>query len=253
MHLVRPVHPARNEAVFFDNRSACSRNNPHGSQGRNPRVPQGRFELRTFFLWADMVKISYSFVLNSYYIWEDTLRWSSRYSAMSTLSDACPFCSDPMIKKRVIAENAHARAFLSNMPIVPGHILVCPVRCVPRFDLLREEEALALLNLSMALKRPLATTLGALGFNYAWNEEQVAGQTVPHLHLHMLPRKLGDTGIHNYEPRKFLYRPGSRATCPESELITVSESIRNSLHLASFNPGKASSYFEDRGGASYGT
>jgi len=69
----------------------------------------------------------------------------------------------------------------------------------------------------------------AEGFNYAWNEELVAGQTVPHLHLHMLPRKKGDSGIVDYEPRKFLYRPGERSDSPDQELIKVTELIKKNL------------------------
>jgi hypothetical protein len=45
----------------------------------------------------------------------------------------------------------------------------------------------------------------------------------------MLPRKEGDTGITEYDPRKFLYRPGSRETSPDKELISVSERIKKEL------------------------
>lgn len=54
----------------------------------------------------------------------------------------------------------------------------------------------------------------------------MAGQTVPHFHLHIVPRKQGDAGILEYEPRKFLYRPGSREEGPEAELQSVAAQIR---------------------------
>lgn len=56
-----------------------------------------------------------------------------------------------------------------------------------------------------------------------------AGQTVPHFHLHVVPRKSGDSGILQYEPRVFLYRPGSRAISPSEELHQTAENIRNNL------------------------
>ncbi len=54
------------------------------------------------------------------------------------------------------------------------------------------------------------------------NDEKVAGQSVPHFHLHIVPRQEGDTGIYQYDPRQFLYRPGSRAESPELELQEIS-------------------------------
>ena len=54
----------------------------------------------------------------------------------------------------------------------------------------------------------------------------MAGQTVPHFHLHILPRKKGDTGITQYEPRIFLYRPGTRATLPQEELASLASLLR---------------------------
>ena len=77
-----------------------------------------------------------------------------------------------------------------------------------------DEEIKAIFDLRLQLKKALTKILGAEGFNYAWNEGKLAGQSVPHFHLHILPRKEGDTGITKYEPREFLYRPGSREESP---------------------------------------
>lgn len=63
----------------------------------------------------------------------------------------------------------------------------------------------------------------------AWNEGGVAGQTVPHLHMHLVPRKQGDEGITEYEPRKFLYRPGSRAESPVEEIREIAKLLKMEL------------------------
>lgn len=140
----------------------------------------------------------------------------------------CAFCEIPEIKERTIIKNDLVWAFPTNMPIVPGHTLICPIRCVSKIEDLTPEELKAVLHLHVELKKKLAAAFGAKGFNYAWNEERCAGQTVPHFHLHMLPRKEGDSGVYEYEPRKFLYRPGSRETSPEAELRAVAKLIRDS-------------------------
>ena len=75
----------------------------------------------------------------------------------------------------------------------------------------------------------LKKIFGAEGFHFAWNEGAIAGQSVPHLHLHIVPRRVGDGGITEFEPRKFLYRPGSREPSPEYELRAVAEEVRKAL------------------------
>ncbi len=144
-------------------------------------------------------------------------------------SKDCVFCSIPEIKERAVASNRFARAFPTNIPIVPGHILIAPKRCVALFSDMTEAEEKALFSLASKIKKALKKTFGAEGFNIAWNEGELAGQSVPHFHLHILPRKSGDAGILKYEPRKFLYRPGSREQTPEAELKKVAELIKKNL------------------------
>jgi diadenosine tetraphosphate (Ap4A) HIT family hydrolase len=91
------------------------------------------------------------------------------------------------------------------------------------------DERAAIFNLAEIIKQALRESFGAKGFNVAWNEEEMAGQSVPHFHLHIVPRTAGDTGILEYEPRKFLYRPGSRETSSEAELRGVAQQIKSTL------------------------
>jgi len=131
--------------------------------------------------------------------------------------------------ERAIVKNRLAFAFLTNIPIVSGHTLVSPVRCVKKIDDLTSEEYQAIFDLVNKLKKVYEKLFGAEGFNCAWNEGEVAGQSVPHFHLHLLPRKKGDTGITEYDPRKFLYRPGSRKESTEEELKEIAQNVKNVL------------------------
>lgn len=139
------------------------------------------------------------------------------------------FTTLPEIKDRSIAENETAKAFLTNIPITPGHALVIPKRVVATVEELTEKELLDIFALATQVKNALRVTFGAEGFNSAWNEGEQYGQSVPHFHLHIVPRTPNDGGITEYEPRQFLYRPGSREASPESELAAVASNIRKNI------------------------
>lgn len=144
----------------------------------------------------------------------------------------CAFCNDPDITARTIADTGLAIAFPTFTPIVPGHILIAPKRHVQYFEDLTGSEKEAIEDLRCRLRNALRATFDAEGFNYAWNEESVGGQSVPHFHLHVLPRKTGDAGVHNYEPREFIYRPipaHERPVSPQKELEEVAALVRGAL------------------------
>ena len=133
---------------------------------------------------------------------------------------------DPDIVQRMVAESTLAFAFLTKMPIVPGHTLICPKQPIATSGELTVEIWKDLLTLKEAVCAKLMKIFHTKGFNFAWNEGSIAGQTVPHFHLHVVPRKETDMGITEYEPRVFLYRPGSRAESPMQELINLSKELR---------------------------
>ena len=141
----------------------------------------------------------------------------------------CVYCNLPEIKQRTIVNNGLAWVFPTNIPITPGHVLICPVRHVERFEELTTEEVAAIFDLRIKIIKALRELFGAEGFHYAWNEGKIAGQSVPHFHLHVVPRKADDSGIIDYEPRKFLYRPGSRETTPEGELQNLARQIKEKM------------------------
>lgn len=139
----------------------------------------------------------------------------------------CVFCQSLNVKREVILENNTAKAFLTNIPITPGHTLIVPKKCRRLFEDLTKEELKDIFNLLKKIKETLKLSMKAKGFNIAWNEGSVAGQSVPHFHLHVVPRKTGDGGITKYEPRKFLYRPGSRRESKEAELKSITDFMKN--------------------------
>lgn len=141
------------------------------------------------------------------------------------------FTTLPDIQARSFADNGTAWAFLTQTPITPGHTLISPKRVAATLDELSAQEIQDIFALAIQVKQTLKTVFGSQGFNCAWNEGGNYGQSVPHFHLHIVPRTPGDTGITTYEPREFLYRPGSREASPEAELAAVAIRLRNTTQI----------------------
>ena len=106
------------------------------------------------------------------------------------MSKPCPFCALP--KERVIDSNPHGMVIRDGFPISPGHTLVIPNRHIGSFFELSPEERQSLLDLLDAAKLVLDSELKPDGYNIGINDGPSAGQTVPHLHIHLIPRYNGD-------------------------------------------------------------
>ncbi|MBE0598265.1 MAG: HIT domain-containing protein [Desulfuromonadales bacterium] len=104
--------------------------------------------------------------------------------------DICPFCTpDP---SRLLLAHTHALAIPDPYPVTPGHTLIIPKRHIPSFFEATREEQLALLNLLAEARQLLQEKHRPDGFNIGINDGTAAGQTVMHLHIHLIPRYTGD-------------------------------------------------------------
>lgn len=113
---------------------------------------------------------------------------------------------------------------------VSSKILICPKRHIQYLEDSTSEEREVIEELRHKIKKALKKVFDARGFNYAWNEEKIGGQSVPHFHLHIVPRKEGDASVYKYEPREFLYCPGPRTVItPHEGLNEVVDLIKKAL------------------------
>ncbi|WP_297506392.1 HIT family protein [Thermococcus sp.] len=103
----------------------------------------------------------------------------------------CPFCSPE--PESVVYEGRLIRILIDSYPASKGHLLVVPKRHVERWEELTEEEKLALIRGMELAMEALREVLKAEAFNVGMNLGREAGQTVPHLHLHVIPRWKGDS------------------------------------------------------------
>jgi len=108
----------------------------------------------------------------------------------ATSSKPCAFCTLP--SARVIDENATSMVIRDGYPVSPGHTLLIPKRHTGSFFDLSEQERSDLLTLLDRAKLALDEELHPQGYNIGINDGAAAGQTVPHLHVHLIPRFEGD-------------------------------------------------------------
>ncbi|MEZ5185462.1 MAG: HIT family protein [Candidatus Nanopelagicales bacterium] len=91
-----------------------------------------------------------------------------------------------------VASNELAFAIRDNFPASPGHTLVVPRRLIADWDSATPAEREAILALVDHVKHALRVSHRPDGFNLGINEGVAAGQTVLHLHFHVIPRYTGD-------------------------------------------------------------
>ena len=117
----------------------------------------------------------------------------------------CPFCNLD-IERELILESATAFAMYDKFPVNKGHVLIIPKRhCSSYYDLTFREQSACWFMLNR-IKTIIQKQFNPDGFNVGININEAAGQTVPHVHIHLIPRYTGDVA----EPRG-----GVRGVIPE--------------------------------------
>ncbi len=102
----------------------------------------------------------------------------------------CLFCN--LARDRIVASNSLAFAIRDGYPISPGHTLAIPNRHVGSYFDLSPREHDALFEIVREQKRLLDLEFSPQAYNIGINDGAAAGQTVPHLHVHLIPRYRGD-------------------------------------------------------------
>ena len=126
------------------------------------------------------------------------------------MTTTCPFCT--LTNRRIVATNDLAVAVRDEYPVSPGHTLIVPRRHSGSFFAISAEERRAMLDLLDAAKAALDTEFHPAGYNIGINDGAAAGQTVAHLHMHLIPRYEGDRpdprgGVRWILPDKAKYWP----------------------------------------------
>ena len=125
---------------------------------------------------------------------------------MSDPNDPCRFCAT----REVTRQNELAYCERDSYPVSPGHSLIIPFRhCASFFDLTAEEVA-ACMELLADERRSVDSEFNPDGYNVGINVNAAAGQSIFHVHIHLIPRYAGDSprpqgGVRKVIPEKADY------------------------------------------------
>ena len=119
---------------------------------------------------------------------------------------SCIFCRIVAgeIAAEVVATDEGGVAFLDTQPLADGHTLVVPRPHVPSVEALDPAAADGLFRLVRRLADPVRRAVGAAGTTIGINNGEATGQTIPHVHVHIVPRWPDDGvgSIHTIFPRR---------------------------------------------------
>lgn len=124
-------------------------------------------------------------------------------------TDTCLFCEIP--DERIVAVNDLAYAIRDGFPVTPLHTLIIPKRHVLDYFGMTSAEVQACFDLLNRLRQDIiAADETVEGFNVGMNAGAVAGQTIFHCHIHLIPRRKGDVenprgGVRHIIPGKGYY------------------------------------------------
>ncbi len=121
----------------------------------------------------------------------------------------CPFCS-PTLDRELITESATAYATFDKYPVAKGHTLIIPKQHITNYFELSDRAKTACWLMVDRAKNLLSPRFQPDGYNVGINIGNAAGQTIPHVHIHLIPRYSGDIenpigGIRNVIPGKGNY------------------------------------------------
>jgi len=126
------------------------------------------------------------------------------------VNPTCPFCN--LSREQILLENELALAFYDKYPVQKGHLLIIPKRHAMTYFDATLDEIIAMHQLVHQGKELLEKEYHPEGYNLGVNVGYYGGQTVMHLHLHLIPRYPGDIkdprgGIRKAIPNLVAYPP----------------------------------------------
>jgi histidine triad (HIT) family protein len=137
---------------------------------------------KVFIIFILMILSFTGLTLYYAYLPKDTLEWTAEDYLH------CPFCQQNVIKRQQFFEGEKVRVLYNYQPLLEGHSLIIPKRHVDKFEDLSDRELLEMKSTIQKVHQAFLSVYGKEGYVLVLQNGKTGGQTVPHVHFHMLPR-----------------------------------------------------------------
>ncbi len=119
-------------------------------------------------------------------------------------SGYCAFCNQDVVDRQKFYEDDLIMALYTHKPILPGHCLIIPKRHAERFELLTDEEIMQTGSVIKKVNRVALNLFHTPSYLILQKNGIEAGQTVPHVHFHYIPRQKGDDSVLKFFAKMYI-------------------------------------------------
>jgi diadenosine tetraphosphate (Ap4A) HIT family hydrolase len=117
------------------------------------------------------------------------------FKIFTTAYSGCAFCKEEVLSVQTFDRQEGVMALLTHKPSTRGHLLIVPERHVERFEDLTAEEMLAIGRMIQKVDKKAKEVFGNTGYILLQKNGREAGQSVPHVHFHYIPKNRKESGF----------------------------------------------------------
>jgi len=150
----------------------------------------------------------------------------ANYSFAATQT-TCAFCAPEILERQAFYEDDLVMALYSHKPIMPGHCLIIPKRHVERFEGLTDEEMTQIGRVIKKVQQATVSVFHTSSYLLLQKNGREVGQTVPHVHVHMIPRVSGNGSILQFFLR--MYYAQLKGPIADQEMVITVKKLREAL------------------------
>ena len=139
----------------------------------------------------------------------------------------CAFCDPAVLEYQKFYEDELVLALYTHKPILPGHCLIISKRHVERFETLTDAEITQIGRVIKKVNQAVMKVFGTSSYLLLQKNGHEAGQSVPHVHVHYVPRKEGDDSSFQFIIN--MYLANALPPIPASEMRETVEKLRQAI------------------------
>lgn len=143
------------------------------------------------------------------------------------LPSYCAFCDPKVIEAQKFYEDGTVIALYTHKPVMPGHCLIIPKRHAERFEQLTDEEAASLCRVIQKVDQAVIKVYNRAAYLLLQKNGVEAGQTVPHVHFHYIPRQAGDDSSLKFLAK--MYIANMKSPIDPAEMKAVCEKLKEAM------------------------